>query len=401
MIQTYFEDVKNPTMSELVNWLQVEFTDLANDMKNSDHHAIDSEPNPYHLEDSVWTHTMMVCLQAQNDNTIVKLVALLHDVGKPMARDVIPFGAPKPDYNGEARITTKEHTTDGSRKLKTIFRGHEGISFWLAIDPLKTLQMYGVIDEDDINEILHLVSLHGTLFNRLKDGIEHKPEQVVGMFDDILMYNNFVACVRNDSTGRFHVNQNSRSDVGVNLGKTIYTEDTFFDNFNDSNIWDNWSDSGNPTVHLLVGLPACGKTTFLEGVEGTVISKDTVIMEMGQERGLSAYTDIYKALSKEEHKEAYKITMERYHEATMKREDVFVDLTNMSKKSRNKYIHNLKDYNKVAVVFVTGQANLFWRNLERSKNQGKYISDGVYKNMMMSFLVPTLYEFDEVRYVHG
>ena len=398
----YFKDIKNPTMSELVNWFQIEFTDLANDMKNSNHNAVDSEPNPYHLEDSVWTHTMMVCLQAQNDNIVVKLAALLHDIGKPSARDVLPFGAPKPDYNGEGRPTVTEPIKH-NRKIKTIFRGHEGISFWYSIDVLKKLQSYGVIDEDDINEILQHVSLHGALFNRLKDGKEHKPEQVVNMFEDVLMYKDYINIVRNDSTGRFHVNENSRSDTGALLGTELYTEDTFYDNFDEDTLWDMWSDNARPTVNILVGLPASGKSTFLENVKEkhTVISKDLVILEMGKAKGLSAYSDIYKSLSDAEHKEAYKITMDRFREAVMLKENIYVDLTNMSKKSRNKYIHSLKNYNTRAIVFITGQEALKNRNDIRSEKEGKFIHNGVYKNMMMSFMAPTLYEFDRVEYIHA
>ena len=398
----FFKDPPNPTMSELVNWFQIEFAELALDMKLSNHNAVNNEPNPYHLEDNVWTHTMMVCLRAQDGNNVVKLTALLHDVGKPYARDVIPFGAPKPDYNGEGRATTKEHSKHG-REIKTIFRGHEGISFWFSIDVLNRLMDYGIITEKDMNEVLQHVSLHGSLFNRLKDGREHKPEQVVNMFDDIIVYKDYIDIVRNDSTGRFHVNENSRSDTGALLGTEIYTEDIFYKYINEDKLWDANSNSGKPMVTVLVGLPCAGKSTFLNNIEGehTVISKDLVILEMGEAMGLSEYSDIYKKLTDTEHKEAYKVTMERFHEAVMRKENIYIDLTNMSKKSRNKYIHQLKNYTTRAIVFVTGQEALNYRNALRAENEGKHIPRGVYKNMMMSFITPTLYEFDVVEYFHS
>ena len=411
MKNKYFRDVKNPSMAELVNWFQIEFNDFANDMKDSTHNAKSNEPNPYHLEDGIWAHTMMVCLRAEDDDIVVKLVALLHDVGKPMARDVIPFGAPKPDYNGEARVTnqpTEDKTSQHEREIKTIFRGHEGVSFHLAIEPLEALRVMGVIDYDEMNEILKSISLHSNLFNRIKDGVEHKPEQVVNLFRDIIEYNNFVKSCRNDSTGRFHIDnyKHGRSDTGKMLGKTLYNEDTFYDNIKDDNVWNSWENVHNPTVTILVGLPCSGKSTYLkdlrvlQSADGVIISKDEVIEEIAKERGIT-YTECFRVMSKDEHKEAYAETMRRYRDAIMKRKNVFVDLTNMSKKSRTKYIHDLKNYNKEAIVFITGQNEINFRNMNRSRAKGKYIHDGVYTQMMKSFLVPTLLDFDRIRYIHS
>ena len=402
--EDYFKNPKEPSMSELVNWFQIEYTELADAMKASNHNARTSEPNPYHFEDSVWAHTMMVCLRAEDDNTIVKLSALLHDVGKPKAEMLIPFGEPKPNYNGEARIADKDDEVKikrlASRRDKKMFRGHEGISFWLAIDPLKSLQNMGVIKQEEVDQILHIISLHGTLFNRIKDGKEYKPREVLNMFDDILEYNNFVAQVRNDSTGRFHMNEHERSNVGKLLGKTIYNEDTFYEHIEfPKEIFPD-----QPKVTVMVGLPASGKSTYLMDnttEDDVIISKDVVIEEMGAERGYGSYTDTYKLLTDEEHKEAYAETIRRFKKAIAERKNVYIDLTNMSKKSRNKWIHSLKKYCTKAVIFVTGQSVLEFRNADRAQTQGKYIPKGVYENMMKTFIVPTLYEFDEVEYYHG
>ena len=99
----FFKDATEPTMDELVNWFQIEYTELCTEMKTSDHATSPNEPNPYHLEGTVWAHTMIVCQEARNDHKIVKIAALLHDIGKPLARDVIPADAPKPTPNGEER----------------------------------------------------------------------------------------------------------------------------------------------------------------------------------------------------------------------------------------------------------------------------------------------------------
>lgn len=397
----FFANISQPSMTELVNWFQTEFIDLARAMKDSDHASEDGQPNAYHVEGTVWAHTMMVCSQARYDNTVVKLCALLHDVGKPTAREVIPINAPKPSMNGEERASTVELKA-GDRTHKTHFRGHEGMSFWIALDVLVELKRLGVISAHEVEEIVTIISLHGTLFNRIKDGREYKPEQVVGMFDSFEMYANFIKQSRNDSLGRFYEGEGSRANHSGFLGKELYG----------SAIWMTHAVSHHPkpfpdepTVNVLVGLPCAGKSTEIAKLkkanpEIVVISKDDVIMEMGEVLGHTSYTDVYKKLTDAEHKEAYSETIRRFQEAVKDRKDIVIDMTNMSKKSRNKWASNLKKYNKKATVFLAGQSLLFTRNLLRSQNDGKFIPAGVYSNMMKTFMVPTLYEFDEVAFVH-
>ncbi len=396
----YFKDNKNPTMTELINWFQIEFIELTNDMKNSNHSAETGEPNAYHVEDSVWTHTMMVCLMAKKEHKINKISALFHDIGKPLAREVIDSNAPKPSMNGEERKSTDELHGE-NRKKKVHMRGHEGISFWYAIDPLYELKRINVINTEEMEEILHIISLHGTLFNRIKEGKEFKPEKATRMFASGEKFNRFVTQSRCDSLGRFYnSNAGSRADVAEFLGDEVYGENVFHDNvkINTKNLKLN-------TIHILVGLPASGKSTFIKNKfddENTVvISKDNVIMEMGKELGICEYTDIYKTLTDEQHKEAYKKTILDYQEAVKKNDkDIVIDMTNMSKKSRGKWINNVGNkYRTKAWVFVAGKSMLDSRNIIRNLEEKKFIPKFVYENMMKTFLVPTLYEFDDVEYV--
>ena len=395
----FFSIINQPSMTELVSWFQTEFTELTDAMKASDHAVGPGEVNAYHVEGTVWAHTMMVCHEARYDNVINKLAALLHDVGKPLAREVISVDAPKPSMNGEERVSTVELKASGSG-FKTHFRGHEGISFWLAIDPLYELKSLGVIDRFQMEEILHIISLHGTLFNRIKNGQEHKPEQVTRIFDEVGKFERFVKQSRNDSLGRFYNSgAGSRSDVAGFLGVDIYTANTYEVNPRPEIT----KGTDVPFIHVLTGLPASGKSSFMkkyfhDGV--TVISKDEVIMEMGKELGLDKYTDIYRALSREQHDEAYKEVMRRYQEALKGDKDIVVDMTNMSKKSRTKWIHSAgKKFNTKAYVFIAGASMLASRNIIRSQFENKFIPQGVYLNMMKTFIVPTLYEFDFVEYV--
>ena len=396
----YFSNITQPSMTELVSWFQTEFIELSDAMKASDHASAPGEVNAYHVEGTVWAHTMMVCHEARWDHKINKIAALLHDVGKPKAREVIPMDAPKPSMNGEERASTTELKATVGAKFKTHFRGHEGISFWLAIDPLYELVHLDVITKLEMEEILHIISLHGTLFNRIKDGKEFKPNLITSIFDEREKFERFVKQSRNDSLGRFYNSgAGSRADVGAELGFTIYNADTYHDNPK----MEMMKGTNTPFIHVLVGLPACGKSTWLKNTfhgEVTVISKDIVTMEMGAELGLDKYTDIYKALTKEQHDESYKETMRRFQEATKGDKAIVVDMTNMSKKSRGKWINNVgKKFKTKAWVFVAGASMLASRNILRTQQENKFIPQGVYLNMMKTFMVPTLNEFDFVQYV--
>jgi len=397
----FFEQPAQPSMTELVSWFQTEYTDLADAMKESDHASAPGEVNAYHVEGTVWAHTMMVCHEARWDSKVNKIAALLHDVGKPKARDVIPMNAPKPSMNGEERKSTTELKAPKDAKMKTHFRGHEGISFWVAIDPLYELNYLGVITKNEMRDILDIISLHGVLFNRIKDGKEHKPEQVVHMFDSVSKYAMFVKQSRNDSLGRFYNSgAGSRADVAKDLGTELYSDEVYYKHEKPE------CEKGlfSPFVHVLVGLPASGKSTFIKEnfvEDAVIISKDNVIMEMGEAMGIADYTDVYKALTKEQHDEAYKETIRRFHEAVKTgKKRIVIDMTNMSKKSRGKWINNLKkEYKTKAWVFIAGQGLLTSRNLMRSQFENKHIPDYVYENMMKTFLVPTYAEFDQIEFV--
>ena len=98
--------------------------------------------SPYHLEGSIWTHTLMVYTYVKAlhpDNKVLLLSALLHDIGKFEAYSV----------------------EDG----KTRFFGHEGYSTFMAREVLK--------DEDctrqELIDILNVISLHGVNTEQLQD----------------------------------------------------------------------------------------------------------------------------------------------------------------------------------------------------------------------------------------
>ena len=94
-------------MTQLISWFQLEYPSIVAKMKKANHHLTRTDKatldgtgivkvpstaaeslNPYHCESDVFTHTMMVCKQAENDSYEVQIAALLHDIGKPSTRKI-------------------------------------------------------------------------------------------------------------------------------------------------------------------------------------------------------------------------------------------------------------------------------------------------------------------------
>jgi predicted kinase len=394
-----FEDPTNPTMGELVRWFHTDCPDVVAGMKTCNHALDEYEVNPYHIEGSIWSHTMLVCKQAENDPKVLKLAALFHDVGKVDAREVIPYNQPKPNFNGNGHEESIIYDPKNEGKMKVMFRGHEGISFWKAIDHLNKLVLLGVISKEEMIEVLELVSLHGTLSNRIKDGSEFKPEKVVNMFTEHRKYANFVKMAKNDYNGRFFDDKGgSKAVAQKELGHTLYGIEVWKSNHKLKSP----KSEKFPKLTVLIGLPASGKSTWLKEnlVNEVVISKDNEVLIMGKELGLDEnYTDIYKALTKEQHDETYNRAIEKFRKSVKERKDIVIDMTNMSKKSRKKWLSNLKDYRTEAKVFLAGESLLYARNLIRAQEENKHIPGHVYTNMKKSFLIPTWDEFDEIEYI--
>lgn len=405
----YFLNPQEPTMNELVNWFQIEFTDLANDMKTSNHSAQDNQPNPYHTEDSVWTHTMMVCLRAEMDNAnkIGKICALMHDIGKPASREVIPFKQSKPIHT-ESNEIREAGKNDGKhsginefddREFKTHFRGHEGLSFYLSVAPLKRLLELDVIDMKEMQEILTIISLHGTLFDNIKDGEMFKPEKVAEKWKGApYIFENFVRQVKYDSTGRFFMSKDGRKNSALYLGVNLYGPEfvnPLKEDFHQTRV------IPSKKITVLVGVPNSGKSTWIKQYTqgAVVISRDDTLMEYAQENGIEGnYSEVWKSLTDEDQKNIDKKVQEKFQNAVKEGKDIVIDMTNTSKKSRRKWLANVsKDYRKEAVVFVTTYDNIFERNKIRAEETGKFIPEGVIDNMMKGFIVPM---YNEIDYLH-
>ncbi|MEA1973243.1 MAG: hypothetical protein U9N34_08130, partial [Candidatus Cloacimonadota bacterium] len=146
--------------------------------------------NPYHIEGDIFCHTMLVCQRAEIDDVskVNKICALLHDIGKPESMEEMPFNKPKPIYteSNEIRNNGKnDGKTSGLNNkvpksgLKRAMRGHEGLSFYLAIEVVNELEKVGVLNKEEKQKVLTVISMHGTLFDNItEEGEMKKPYKV-------------------------------------------------------------------------------------------------------------------------------------------------------------------------------------------------------------------------------
>lgn len=329
-----------PYMYEIVEWFQKKYPKLVLEMWNSTHHNTETKDvNPYHIEGDVWCHSMMVCKQAEDCNLNVKLAALLHDIGKPLTRNVNP---------------KNDHVS---------FFSHEPMSAFMALDILKDFEKDFNI-KLNIPRIFTLIALHTEPF---KLEIDQLNKLMVNM---PITYLDLQDLSEADKTGRFYSGEKESKISGVEyLSKSIKNDYT-------------------KNVTLLCGLPCSGKSTYrLQNEFDFIISRDELIEEFGQGDN---YNEKWKNVSQR--------SIDRKLQAKFREagnyNNICIDMTHMSKKSRRKSLTQFgKEYQKNCVIFIPPLSVIYERNENRT---GKHIGQSVYEKMIKSFYVPTYYEFDTI-----
>lgn len=153
------------------------------------------------------------------------------------------------------------------------------------------------------------------------------------------------------------------------------------------------------TVYIMVGLPGIGKSTYSKGK--IRISSDDYIEEIAAEEG-STYNEVFKEYASAADKRAkdrYKVLLDYFAENNSSNE-IYVDRTNMSKKSRKFWIDQAKGKKAkiVAINFANPSSQEEVQNLfERSIRPGKSIPRHVIESMMSNYEEPSFEEgFSEI-----
>lgn len=156
------------------------------------------------------------------------------------------------------------------------------------------------------------------------------------------------------------------------------------------------------TMHILVGLPGSGKSTWrakhlLSNPDAVTVSTDDMIEEYAAEKGLT-YSEAWDKVDMKSFNTRFKYAIKAAVEAG---QDIIIDRTNMGVKARRELMkHCTEDYEFHAVVFVVTDAVLKERLKTRAEKTGKVIPEFVLKNMANNYVAPSRDEgFTSVTYV--
>jgi len=304
-------------------------------MKTTEHGYLDIYLNPYHMEGSIWNHTLMVLKETERKNMVQRLAALCHDLGKVVT------------------------VNDNYPKARRSFYNHESVSVFLAVDVLKSFAM----TKDEKDRILIIVANHGKMYTL-------SPEKIITKYsrDDLEDLLVFSSC---DNNGRITNIPKKDREIEPKDSKVRIKPH-----------------QGQPKVTVLVGPPYSGKSTWTsENVTNqVVISRDAALLKKGREQ--ETYTEIWNRLSQEEQKEIDQEINQKYQKAVKDKRDIIIDMTNMGY-SRRKWLP--QGYYKEAVVFIESLETLLSR-----RTPEKNIPNEVIEDMMKRFQMPDYSEFDKV-----
>lgn len=338
------------THQELLRFFHSKYPQIVKDMRNADH-AFDADSlNQYHLEGTVFEHTMLVFQESVRRGYGFEsdLLALCHDLGKSYvrARDVI--------------------------KKKTMFYNHESISIFLSLQVMEDLKL-----PFDVRErLVRVIGLHTEVFKQ-------PLQSLYDLIGDAETYRKLTQLANCDHSGRF-------ADI------QSHTDYTYFLPADNVKV----SEPKTKTVTVLVGLPCSGKSSYINKImepyysESTIldyliISRDKIIESLD---GIN-YNDKWKKADQKLVDKELQVQFKKakdYH-------DVFVDMTHMSLKSRCKTLsHFGKEWEKNCVVLLPTLAEINRRATLRTE---KVIDNSVIDAMILAFRPPCLGEgFDNITY---
>lgn len=337
------------TKAELLAAFKKAFPELVRAMKDTSHSAHGAD-SPWHLEDSVWTHTMMV-LSHVDAGVEVAAAALLHDLGKV-------------------------HTLEVSVKnglLKNSFKNHEALSFYKARPILEKLGF----DESQVRNILISIGAHGRFWG---DDLKKMVTKLEG-FDQVRSFS-ILELLNADAKGRIsHKGDNTVLDLVKEAWPLYLVGESSLDN--------------QPLITVLIGLPGSGKSSYVKRHVSectVVVSRDALVEEFGigqdyREKWLSVE-------STPEIKQKVGVTLERELQDALKSgNDIVIDMTNLTKRGRKRYSSFAKQHGYLVkhVVFAVDIDTCIARQDTRVD---KTVSSEVIWDMAKNFTLPLYDEAD-------
>lgn len=141
-----------------------------------------------------------------------------------------------------------------------------------------------------------------------------------------------------------------------------------------------------PKVYVLVGIPASGKTTWIQNQEWAkdcvVVSTDEFVEDWARECG-STYSEVFDDYMPT----AVKLMADKVVRARTAGKDIIWDQTSTTIESRKRKFNMLPDYEHIAVVFRPPFPQELTRRLK--SRPGKRIPVDVIETMIKNFDIPT------------
>ena len=366
--------------SYLLEKLYSEFPGIVKALKECKHSSGDSfeSQKHFHLEDSVWTHTMMVLQDAMHETVnwkIKMLLAICHDFGKPFSRTIS-------EKNGNSR-----------------FIGHGQMGVQASLDYLLSIQRdNNWLTDSDIIRIIQVVCGHIEFLN-----IDLSVKIPGFCNNDIQLYNLYYSLAQSDNRGRIVSSEKIESylvaiDKLAEITKTVYV-----------NQFRKEEKKYQKNIILICGPSNVGKDTEARNLGIPTVSLDDarvmLFCESNPDHGLNS-VERYDA-AYEFCKNKKSLVNNKFFQMIKKQieenDTIAICNTNCRRSTRRKIINSLKSHFRWQEIgfhckYLVSESNRILSNA--AKNQEKQISDSVLWKFMGYQNLPNLNEgFDSVEFI--
>lgn len=340
----------------LVKTFQTNYASLVADMQISHNESPLGIYSNWHLEGSIYTHTMMVLAQMQDlvckmptRSKELLIAALLHDIGKVKTRKVL-----------EDKVT---------------FYDHANVSTFLAIDIISSLDP--TLTNEQKVFILRLINYHQVFFQLTDDMTDKGYSRFKAKFNTPIGFELVQALKLHriaDFAGRI-----AKFEDGTQTQRLdqLY-EELAYAQPKPKRIKE------LPHAIIMVGVPCSGKSTYIKNNYANYISisRDEQIMKYATKN--MTYTDAWNIADQTQVDIDYETLL---HSTIAAKKDLVIDKTNLTYKGRKKLLNLFRNagYQTTIVVLLT-QPFLIQQHTE--KRIEKRVPSSAFNNMVASFQLP-------------